>query len=151
VSEDRRGEGLLLPLSVARNVSFGNMAAVAGRFGLIDRNRERALGGGNQQKVVFSHWLASSPPIFFLDEPPRGLDVGAKGEILALTVQLATAGAAVLIASSELEELMRVCDRHLIVQRGRLVGELGHDADRDALLAALSETSASSLTLRSVA
>jgi ABC-type sugar transport system ATPase subunit len=173
VTEDRRGEGLLLPLSVARNVSFGNMAAVAGRFGLIDRNRERTLAtslverlkiklnsvdqpvrtlsGGNQQKVVFSRWLASSPPIFFLDEPTRGLDIGAKSEILSLTVQLATAGAAVLIASSELEELMRVCDRYLIVQRGRIIGELGPDADRDALLAAVSETSASSPSLRSVA
>jgi ABC-type sugar transport system ATPase subunit len=100
---------------------------------------------------VFSRWLASSPPIFLLDEPTRGLDVGAKSEILALTVQLATAGAAVLIASSELEELMRVCDRYLIVQRGRIIGELGPDADRDALLAAVSETSASSPTLSSVA
>jgi ABC-type sugar transport system ATPase subunit len=100
---------------------------------------------------VFSRWLATSPPIFFLDEPTRGLDVGAKSEILGLTVQLAASGAAVLIASSELEELMRVCDRYLIIQRGRVIGELGSDADRDALLAAVSETSASSPTLRSVA
>lgn len=164
VTEDRRGEGLLLPLSVARNVSFGNMAAIAGRFGLIDRRRERSLAtklverlkiklgsvdqpmrtlsGGNQQKVVFSRWLISSPPIFFLDEPTRGLDVGAKGEILALTVQLAEAGAAVLIASSELEELMRVCDRYLVVQRGRIVAEYGPDADRDTLLVAVAEKSA---------
>jgi ABC-type sugar transport system ATPase subunit len=172
VTEDRRGEGLLLPLSVARNVSFGNMAAIVGRFGLIDRSRERALAtslverlkiklrsvdqpvrtlsGGNQQKVVFSRWLTSSPPIFFLDEPTRGLDVGAKGEILALTVQLANAGAAVLIASSELEELMRVCDRYLIVQRGRIVGEHGPDADRETLLVAVSEKSAPSAAMESV-
>jgi ABC-type sugar transport system ATPase subunit len=162
ITEDRRGEGLFLPISVARNISFGNLAAVLGRFGLISRRRERSLAtslverlniklasvdqpvrtlsGGNQQKVVFSRWLAAAPSLFFLDEPTRGLDVRAKGEILALIVELAAAGAAVLVALSELEELMRICDRYLVVQRGRITGEFGADASKEALLAAVSET-----------
>jgi ABC-type sugar transport system ATPase subunit len=162
ITEDRRGEGLFLPVSVARNISFGNLAAVLGRFGLISRRRERSLAttlverlniklasvdqpvrtlsGGNQQKVVFSRWLAAAPSLFFLDEPTRGLDVRAKGEILTLIVELAAEGAAVLVALSELEELMRICDRYLVVQRGRITGEFGADASKDALLAAVSET-----------
>ena len=161
VTEDRRGEGLLLPLSVARNIAFTNLRALTNRWGLIDRKRERALAhdfverlrikvgslgqavrtlsGGNQQKVVFARWLGTAPKLFFLDEPTRGLDVGAKTDILRLTVELAEKGAAVLIASSELEELMRVCDRYLIVQRGAIVGERTGDATKDNLMAAVSD------------
>jgi ABC-type sugar transport system ATPase subunit len=161
VTEDRRGEGLLLPLPVASNISFGNLDRLLGRLGLIDRKREQAfaqgfadrlriklasirqpvrtLSGGNQQKVVFARWLGTQPKLFLLDEPTRGLDVGAKTEILRLTVELAEAGAAVLLVASELEELMRVCDRYLIVQRGRIAGELPGSADKDMLLHAVSE------------
>ena len=99
----------------------------------------RTLSGGNQQKVVLARWLGTAPRIFFLDEPTRGLDVGAKTEILRKTVELAEGGAAVLIACSELEELMRVCDRYLVVQRGRIVGELPGDATKTELLEAVSE------------
>ena len=161
VTEDRRGEGLLLPLPVANNISFGNLGRLLNQLGLIDRGRElafaqtfaerlkiklasvrqpvRTLSGGNQQKVVFARWLGTQPRIFLLDEPTRGLDVGAKGEILKLTVELAEAGAAVLLASSELEEMMRVCDRYLIVHRGRIVGELPGTADKDDLLQAVAQ------------
>jgi ABC-type sugar transport system ATPase subunit len=160
VTEDRRGEGLLLPLPVASNISFANFDKVLGRFGLIDRKRERRFGesfaerlkiklhaisqpvrtlsGGNQQKVVFARWLGTAPRLFFLDEPTRGLDVGAKGEILKLTAALAEGGASVLLASSELEEMMSLCDRYLIVQRGRIVGELPGTADKETLMQALS-------------
>ncbi len=160
VTEDRRGEGLLLPLPVASNISFANFDKVLGPLGLIDRKRERRFGeafaerlkiklhaisqpvrtlsGGNQQKVVFARWLGTAPRLFFLDEPTRGLDVGAKGEILKLTAALAEGGASVLLASSELEEMMSLCDRYLIVQRGRIVGELPGTADKETLMQALS-------------
>ena len=161
VTEDRRGEGLLLPLPVASNISFGNLKKLLGRLRLVDQKRElkfgqgfvdrlqiklssirqpvRTLSGGNQQKVVFARWLGANPKLFLLDEPTRGLDIGAKSEILRLTVELAEKGAAVLIVASELEELMRVCDRYLIVQRGRIVEELPGSADKDVLLRAVSE------------
>ena len=163
VTEDRRGEGLLLPLPVVNNVSFANLANLTGRTGLIDGARERSfaqqlvdrlrikisslaqpvrtLSGGNQQKVVFARWLGTGAGLYLLDEPTRGLDVNAKSEILRLTTELAAAGAGVLIVCSELEELMRVCDRYLVVHRGRILGELAGDADKGTLLRAVAEGS----------
>jgi ABC-type sugar transport system ATPase subunit len=163
VTEDRRGEGLLLPLPVWSNVSFANLDKLTNRIGIIDRSRERAfaqglverlrikisslaqpvrtLSGGNQQKVVFARWLGTGAELYLLDEPTRGLDVNAKSEILNLTTELAQAGAAVLIVCSELEELMRVCDRYLVVHRGRIVGELPGGVDKEALMRAVSEGS----------
>ncbi len=164
VTEDRRGEGLLLPLSVTSNISFANLRRLTRRTGLIDRARERSfaqgfvdrlhvkiaslaqpvrtLSGGNQQKVVFARWLGTGAQLFLLDEPTRGLDVNAKSEILRLTAELATAGAGVLLVLSELEELMRVCDRYLVLHRGRIVGELPGDAGEERLMRAVSEGSA---------
>lgn len=164
VTEDRRGEGLLLPLSVADNIGYGNFDKVTNRLGLIvparlrrfaaDLARRvgiklsgvgqpvRTLSGGNQQKVVLARWLGTAPHLFFLDEPTRGLDVGAKGEILHMTVHLAERGAAVLIACSEPEEMMRVCDRYLVVSHGRIAGELPGHANRAMLLAAVAEPDA---------
>ncbi|WP_440981590.1 sugar ABC transporter ATP-binding protein [Shinella sumterensis] len=161
VTEDRRGEGLLLPLSVAKNISFGNLDKVKGAFGMIDAAKEktfasgfverlriklsslsqpvRTLSGGNQQKVVFARWLGTRPKLFMLDEPTRGLDVSAKTEILRLTAELATEGAGVIFVSSELEEMMRVCDRYLVVHRGRIVANLYGDATKDDLMHAVSD------------
>ncbi len=163
VTEDRRGEGLLLPFSVAENVALPNLAEVS-RGGLVRRGRIAALAhrmidalairvsgpgqrvgtlsGGNQQKVVFARWLASAPQLLILDEPTRGLDLGAKAEILRLTVDLAARGAAVLVISSELEELMRICHRYLVVSERRIVGELPGSATEDDLVAALSTRAA---------
>jgi ABC-type sugar transport system ATPase subunit len=163
VTEDRRGEGLLLPLPVVSNISFTNLANLTNRLGLVDRARERSfaerlverlkikvaslaqpvrtLSGGNQQKVVFARWLGTGAGLYLLDEPTRGLDVSAKTEILRLTAELASAGAGVLIVCSELEELMRVCDRYLVVHRGRVVGELPGDADKAVMLRAVAEGS----------
>lgn len=146
VTEDRRGEGLFLPLSVASNLALPSLRGLLGKAGLVDGRRQEALAdsliarlrikvsgrnqivatlsGGNQQKVVVGKWLATEPRIFLLDEPTRGLDVNAKAEILQLTAELARSGATVLIVSSELEELMRVCDRYLIISRGRILGDL---------------------------
>jgi ABC-type sugar transport system ATPase subunit len=114
------------------------------RLGIKTNSRDQrvsTLSGGNQQKVVFARWLATSPRLLLLDEPTRGLDVGAKTEILRLVREVADAGAAVLLVSSELEELTRVCNRYLIMVRGSIVSELPQTATNDELLSALSGTS----------
>jgi ABC-type sugar transport system ATPase subunit len=162
VTEDRRGEGLLLPLSTRANLSLASLRSLLTPFGLIDRGREEGLAadlierlhimvsgsaqtvgtlsGGNQQKVVVGRWLATKPRLFLLDEPTRGLDVGAKSEILKLTAALARAGAAVLVISSEPEELMRICDRYLVMSRGRITAQMLGSATRAELLGAVSAT-----------
>jgi ABC-type sugar transport system ATPase subunit len=159
ITEDRRGEGLFLSLSASDNIVLPNLRSVT-RFGMISQREQRriagemirrlsikvahaeqrvaTLSGGNQQKIVFARWLATAPRLLLLDEPTRGLDVGAKTEILRLVNQLADAGTAVLIVSSELEELTRVCDRYMVMVRGRIVSLFPRDASRDDLLAAVS-------------
>jgi len=156
ITEDRRGEGVLLPLSVSDNIALPNLKSLLNRWRLIDASRQVALAdsmidrlkikassrdqivatlsGGNQQKVVFGRWLATNPRLFLLDEPTRGLDVSAKTEINRLIVELAEKGCSVLLVSSELQELMRVCDRYLIISRGRLVDALPGSADTNALM-----------------
>jgi ABC-type sugar transport system ATPase subunit len=164
VTEDRRGEGLHLPLSVAQNISLPNLRKVLGPLRLVSASREAGLAdemiarlkikvsdrqqtvatlsGGNQQKVVFAKWLATDPQLLLLDEPPRGLDVSAKSEILRLVADLAAQGCSVLLVSSELEELIRVCDRYLVMSRGRLVHELSGDASSSELMDAIAMGSA---------
>jgi ABC-type sugar transport system ATPase subunit len=115
-----------------------------GRLGIKVSSQDQrvaTLSGGNQQKVVFARWLASAPRLLLLDEPTRGLDVSAKTEILKLVSELADAGTAVLLVSSELEELTRVCDRYLVMVRGGIVAELPGGATHDQLLDALSTSS----------
>jgi len=87
----------------------------------------RALSGGNQQKVVLGRWLAADADLLIVDEPTRGIDVGARYEIHQLLRQLAESGKAVLVVSSDLPELLGICDRLLVMSRGRLVGELQRD------------------------
>ena len=82
------------------------------------------LSGGNQQKIVYGKWLAREPRVLILDEPTRGVDVGAKAEIYALMDQLAGAGVAILMISSDLEEVLGMSDRVLVLHEGRLAGEL---------------------------
>lgn len=159
VTEDRRGEGLLLPLAVTQNLSLASLRRLLSRAGLVDRGREHrfaeavtrrlrvslasvsqpvaTLSGGNQQKVVLGRWLATQPRLFILDEPTRGLDVGAKTELLTLTVELARSGASVLLISSEPEELLQVCDRYLVMSRGEVDAELSGTVDRERLLGAV--------------
>ena len=159
VTEDRRGEGLLLPFSVADNIALPNLGDVSFGAGLVSRTRVRdlaarliaqlsikvggpaqkagTLSGGNQQKVVFAKWLASKPRLLILDEPTRGLDLAAKGDILRLTTELAAAGATVLLISSELEELTRVCHRYLVMSERRIVAELPGTASEAQLIDAL--------------
>jgi ABC-type sugar transport system ATPase subunit len=162
ITENRREEGLLLPLSVKHNMSLANLTTLLSRiWPLIDNKREvkeaekyvnrlniivssldqivATLSGGNQQKVVIGRWLERSPIIYFMDEPMRGLDVGAKAEIRNIITELAEAGAAILVVSSELEELMSVSDRYLVMDRGRIVAELPREATKEELIAKAAE------------
>lgn len=146
LSEDRKGNGVFLDLSIAANVSALDLSRVAGRFGIIDRRKEAAtagdigaklrlkaasmahrvasLSGGNQQKVAIAKLLAVHPRLIFLDEPTRGVDVGAKAEIHAILRNLAEQGVGIVVISSEMPELIGLCDRVLVICEGRLAGEL---------------------------
>jgi ribose transport system ATP-binding protein len=143
--EDRRQFGLILEESVQYNLGLPNFDE-NGRFGLVSPRREAEmarrlcerlrvrtprlsqpvglLSGGNQQKVVLGKWLARQPLVLILDEPTRGVDVGAKSEIYALMDELAAAGIAIVMISSDLEEVLGMSDRVLVLHEGRLTGEL---------------------------
>jgi ABC-type sugar transport system ATPase subunit/ribose/xylose/arabinose/galactoside ABC-type transport system permease subunit len=158
VTEDRRGEGLFLPLSVTENISLPSLLRFLGPGGLINRKRERifsaekakalkvklastaqavsTLSGGNQQKVVLARWLATEPRLLLLDEPTRGVDVLTKAEILDLASAQARAGKSVLLISSEIDEIMRVSHRYLVLRRGEIVEELPRTATREELMTA---------------
>jgi len=145
VTEDRKRYGLNLIASVTTNISAVALSRFA-RWGVIDRNREYLsaedyrrdmniktpsvsevvgrLSGGNQQKVVLSKWLVSGPDVLILDEPTRGIDVGAKYEIYGLINALADQGKAVVMISSELPELLGMCDRIYTISEGAVTGEL---------------------------
>ena len=156
VPEDRKRQGLVLSESAMRNTSLPTLPRLS-RFTWIWRARERAqtrtlfdrlrvrtpgldavvagLSGGNQQKVVLSKWLAAKPQVLILDEPTRGVDVGAKAEIHALIGELAAQGTAILVISSELPEVLRLAERILVLRDGRLVGEIARaDASQETLL-----------------
>ncbi|MPW21132.1 ATP-binding cassette domain-containing protein [Paraburkholderia sp. CNPSo 3157] len=158
ITEDRKGEGLLLPQPVAANVSLGNLRSVA-RHGIVDAKRENALAkrqidamrirtsgpaqpvgelsGGNQQKVVIGRWLARDCKVLLFDEPTRGIDVGAKFDIYGLMGALAREGRALVVVSSDLRELMLICDRIGVMSAGRMTGVFRRDEwTQDALLAA---------------
>jgi ribose transport system ATP-binding protein len=145
VTEDRKEEGLILNMPISANVTLASLSDVS-RAGILDRKAEievterlgaelklkyggpgknaATLSGGNQQKVVLAKWLARNPKVLLLDEPTRGVDVGAKAEIYALIRQFAERGLALLIVSSELPELMTLSDRILVMSQHRVVGEL---------------------------
>lgn len=140
-SENRKEEGLLLGLSIKKNISIAIMKKIS-RFGLISDMKEKTnackyvnelsikttsiekevknLSGGNQQKVVLSKWLACDSSIIILDEPTVGIDVGAKDEILKLITDLTHKGKSIIIISSELDELMKSCDRIAVVRQGTI-------------------------------
>lgn len=148
VPEDRRQNGLVLEEGVGFNLSLPNLDRLRSAL-LVDRTAERSmhadsiqklrvrtpsaaqpvglLSGGNQQKVVFGKWLARGPKVLILDEPTRGVDVGAKTEIYGLIDELAGQGVAVWMISSDLEELLGVSDRVVVMHEGRLAGELRRD------------------------
>jgi ribose transport system ATP-binding protein len=145
VPEDRRLHGLILPESVGFNLSLPNLDRLGSLLGVkrreeaelhrtwIERLRVRTpsaaqpaglLSGGNQQKVVYGKWLARHPRVLILDEPTRGVDVGAKAEIYALVDELAGKGVAVWMITSDMEELLGMSDRVVVMHEGRVAGEL---------------------------
>ncbi|MDH6215856.1 sugar ABC transporter ATP-binding protein [Streptomyces pseudovenezuelae] len=164
VPEDRKGQGLVLDQTVEENLGLVTMRA-ATHAGLVDLKGQRTaaariaeqlgvrmaglgqqvrtLSGGNQQKVVIGKWLLADTKVLILDEPTRGIDVGAKVEIYQLINELTAAGAAVLMISSDLPEVLGMSDRVLVMAQGRIAGELSADqATQDAVMSlAVSNTS----------
>lgn len=151
VSEDRKQYGLILDNDVVRNMTLASLteSKELTAVGVINRKVEyqksrdsvdtlsikttsldvpvRQLSGGNQQKVVIGKWLMTRPKVLFLDEPTRGIDVGAKTEIHALTAQLADDGVAIVLVSSELPEILGMSDRILVLHEGKITGEFAND------------------------
>ncbi len=146
VTEERRATGIFGVLSIKENTTISSLSS-ARNFGLFlsdgklrrdtarmidemkiktpsQKTQIRTLSGGNQQKVIFGRWLLTDPKILLLDEPTRGIDVGAKAQIYRLMCELAENGRSVIIVSSEMPELFGVCDRILVISNGRLAGEV---------------------------
>ena len=163
VTEDRKGNGLILSNPISTNTTLANLAAVSHR-GVIDRDREYAvadeyreklhtkctgveqrvgnLSGGNQQKVLLAKWMFAGPDILILDEPTRGIDVGAKYEIYCIINQLAAEGKSVIMISSELPEVLGMSDRIYVLNEGRMVGEFDRaEATQEKIMAAILRSS----------
>ena len=143
--EDRKLEGLVLPFSIRQNIALSTLDALSW-FGVMSARKVqklvetsirnlriratsasqevRRLSGGNQQKVVLARAISVAPRVFLLDEPTRGVDVGAKVEVYTLIGELAAKGAAVVIVSSDMLELLGLCDRIGVLRAGRLAGEV---------------------------
>ena len=159
--EDRKSEGIIPEMSLRENLTLALLPAIS-RWGIVDRRRQQAvvdrfierldikttgpeqkireLSGGNQQKVLLARWLCLDPRLLLLDEPTRGIDVGAKGEIQSLINELADSGLGVLMISSELEELVEGSNRVVVLRDGRTVAELPHEAvSEDAIMEAMAE------------
>ena len=158
VPEDRKLQGLVLSMNISDNI---NMASLHSALRNLSEERRVAkelfdamgvkapsvktlvssLSGGNQQKIVISKWLATDPKVVLLDEPTRGIDVGAKADIYRLVEQLAAKGVGVVIVSSEFPELLSVCDRIIVLHEGRLDAEFTYgNVDEETLMAYASGT-----------
>lgn len=156
LTEDRKNYGLVLINDIKTNISLSNLKKVA-KSGVINMNEEivhaeeyreklalrctgiqqvvESLSGGNQQKVVLSKWLMSEPDVLLLDEPTRGIDVGAKYEIYTIINKMAAAGKAVLMISSEMPELLGMCDRIYVVNNGQIAGCLSrNEASQESIM-----------------
>lgn len=159
VTEDRKGSGLILSNPIRVNTTLANLDGVSNR-GIIDQDKEYAvavdykkklstkcptveqnvgnLSGGNQQKVLLAKWMFTEPDILILDEPTRGIDVGAKYEIYCIINQLAAEGKSVIIISSELPEILGMCDRIYVLNEGRIVGEFNsQEATQEKIMGAI--------------
>jgi len=156
LTEDRKSQGLVLPLSVKANLCLSSVDKFS-RWGIMDTKQEQRatgryvkelrirtpsidqrvvfLSGGNQQKVVLSKWLCSQADVFIFDEPTRGIDVGAKAEIYQLMNRLTASGVAIIMISSELLEVLGMSDRILVMRGGRITGEFSaEDATQEKIL-----------------
>jgi galactofuranose transport system ATP-binding protein len=163
-SEDRKIEGIVPFMSVRENLTLALLPQLT-RYGVVQRKKQqvivesfikklgiktsgpdqkiRELSGGNQQKVLLARWLCLNPRLLILDEPTRGIDVGAKGEIQSLIGELAGNGLGVLMISSELEELTEGCDRVVVLRDGQSVSELSRqqaDLNQDTIMAAMAQS-----------
>ena len=149
--ESRKEQGLLLKQSIRNNLSLPHMRRIVGRGGIINQTREseriqqmlemlnvvppvpqlivNRLSGGNQQKVLFGKWLFEQPAVFLVDEPTRGIDIGAKRAIYQLVAELAAQGVAILMISSEIEEIVGLAQRALVMRLGHIVAEVEADED----------------------
>jgi rhamnose transport system ATP-binding protein len=157
--EDRRQHGLILPMSIASNITLPIMRDYANALGIVQNEKEqqtaeefreklsirtpstnlaaRKLSGGNQQKVVISKWLNTVPRVLILDEPTRGIDVGAKEEVHRLIDELAAQGIAILMISSDLPEVLAMSDRIVVIREGRQMGIFQRaDADQEKIMGA---------------
>jgi ribose transport system ATP-binding protein len=164
LTEDRKAEGIIPELSVRENLTLAALPALS-TFGVVSRARQaeivdkfmkrlgikaanadqkiRELSGGNQQKVLLARWLCKNPKFLILDEPTRGIDIGAKGEIQSLVGELAESGLGVLMISSELEELVEGSSRVVVMRDGQRVGELrGDEISQDNIIRAMAESAA---------
>jgi ribose transport system ATP-binding protein len=166
--EDRKRHGLVLPMTVAENTSLPNVSSYA-RFGWLSRRTEERvaaagvkrlriktssikqavvnLSGGNQQKVVLAKWLAMAPKVLILDEPTRGIDVGAKAEIYRHMAELAAQGVTILMVSSDMEETIGMSDRVVVMHERKLKGVLaGHELTQLAIASLMTGQGSSNLT-----
>src|SRR5262249_46305424 len=157
--EDRPQRGLVLPFPIRANETLPVLRRLSGRLGLVDRRREaqvardfagrmrvvatgieqltNTLSGGNQQKVLLAKWLIPSPRVLILDQPTRGIDVGAKAEIHRIVSHLAAQGIAIILIGDDAEEVMAMADRILVFRAGRIAAESSRGAfDRQAMLLA---------------
>jgi monosaccharide-transporting ATPase len=164
-SEDRKADGIIPDMSVRENITLAILPRLV-KIGVVDEARQRAivdrfmarlaikassveqkirdLSGGNQQKVLLARWLCTDPKLLILDEPTRGIDVGAKAEIQSLIRELAEQGLGVLMISSELEEIVEGADRVFVLSDGRTVADLPHaEASAAAIMAAMAHEGAS--------
>ena len=164
LTEDRKAEGIIPDLSVRENLTLAALPTLT-TLGIVSRSRQQAiverfmdrlgikaasadqkvreLSGGNQQKVLLARWLCRNPKFLILDEPTRGIDIGAKGEIQAMVNELAESGLGVLMISSELEELVEGSSRVVVMRDGQRVGELrGADISQQQIIHAMAEGSA---------
>jgi ABC-type sugar transport system ATPase subunit len=159
ITSDRLHEGLLPDFTLTENICLPILSRFAGIAGRLDEDemtatairnisrlrirtpgphaRARQLSGGNQQKVLFAKWLETMPKVFVMDEPTTGIDVGSKGEIRAIIDEIAAAGVGIVLVTTELEELVLLCDRVLVMFRGEFIAELtGSAIERERILQA---------------
>ena len=159
VTEDRKGNGLVLDDTIAKNTTMARLEKVCSH-GIVDQDRENAaaeeykekmrtkapsvqqavgnLSGGNQQKVLLAKWMFADPDVLILDEPTRGIDVGAKYEIYCIMNEMVEAGKSVIMISSEMPEVLGMCDRVYVMNEGRIVAEMpASDATQEKIMAAI--------------
>lgn len=157
ITEDRKNEGLFLPFSIKNNISIANFERIVDKFSVINKKEEielcnndvkefniktegieqkvEALSGGNQQKVVFAKWVNTEPKILILDEPTRGVDVGAKREIYDIMNDLTKEGVAIIMVSSELPEIIGMSDRVMVIHEGENAGIVeGKDINEETIM-----------------